>query len=343
MAVTIRSIKKKDGSTVLHLDIYHAGKRRRVSLNTSDMREAKRAKAEMERRLATDGWGKGSGDGMKLSAMMNTYLDYSYATKSPKTAGMDRDALRAFIRVVGDIELGDTSMEHFEKFRLARLKEVSPVSVNVHLRHLRAAFNWAVSRGLLKASPAAKVRLNRVPQNMHPRFLSESEIARLRQEIEEDAELLRVVNAGLWTGMRRNEIVSLQWSDVDLDQNLITVRNRTGFRTKSRKSRAIPICEPLRHMLIAMKPPKAAPSDRVFAITYWVLGKRFLRAVRAAKLPDYVTFHTLRHTFASHLVMNGVDLASIQEILGHFDVTVTMIYSHLSPGHLADTVRKLPY
>jgi integrase len=280
---------------------------------------------------------------MELKTMIHDYLDYSYATKAPKTASMDRDALRVFMKVVGDLELGDITSAHFEKFRLARLQEISPTSVNVALRHLKAAFNWAVERGLLKHSPAAKVKLNRVPKNLHPRFLSAEEIDRLRQEIEEDTELLQFVNFALWTGMRRDEIVTLEWSEVDLERRVITVRNKAGFRTKSRKSRTVPISPSLHEMLVAMKAASRKSGHRVFEINYWSVGKRFLRAVRAAKLEGKVSLHTLRHTFASHLVMQGVDLASIQEILGHFDVTVTMIYAHLSPGHLARTVEKLPY
>ena len=99
----------------------------------------------------------------------------------------------------------------------------------------------------------------------------------------------------------------------------------------------------LREMLLGMKSSTTKPDDKVFSVTYWTLGKKFLRATRAAKLHGDVTFHTRRHTFASHLVMQGVDLLSIQEILGHFDVTVTQIYTHLSPEHLAETTGKLPY
>jgi integrase len=343
MSVTIRTKKSRKGETVVYLDIYHNGKRKRMNLKTTDMREARQVKAQVERQLAAEGWGGGKGESMALKELARQYVEYSSATKAPKTATMDRLAMKAFMKVVGNIELGTITAEHFEQFRLERLKEISPTSVNIALRHLRAGFNWAVERGLLKVSPAAKVRLNRVPKNVHLRFLNEEEIARLRDEIEDDAELLNVVDAALWTGMRRNEIVTLQWSDIDLDRNVITVQNKIGFRTKSRKSRAIPINSMLREELITMKSQKPQPADRVFKLNYWSLGKRFLRATKAAKLQGNVTFHTLRHTFASHLVMQGVDLASIQEILGHFDVSVTMIYSHLSPGHLAKTVEKLPY
>jgi integrase len=343
MSVIIRS-KTKDGRVIaLYLDISYGGKRKRVALKSIDMREAKKVAADVERRLLTEGWGKGVGEQIKFDQFIDLFLDYSRATKAVKTVITERDSLRAFAKAVGKIELGDIGPQHLEAFRIERLRNVKATSVNVALRHIKAAFNWAVERGLLKESPAAKVRLNRVPKNLHPRFLSEAEVERLRAEIGDDPELLHVVNFGLWTGMRRNEIVNVRWSDIDLDRRTITVQNRVGFQTKSGRSRVIPINPALHTMLSSLLHNEVLPAEHVFPINYWSLGKRFLLAVRRAKIDGKVSLHTLRHTFASHLVMKGVDLASIQEILGHHDVTVTMIYSHVSPQHLARTVEKLPY
>lgn len=343
MSVIIRSRITKGRPTVLYLDISHDGKRKRVDLKTSDMREAKRIAAEVERDLVLNGWGKGRGEAIRLDDLMRNYLYHSRTTKAAKTTETERDAFAAFFKVIGNPKLGEITADHFERFRAVRIQTVKPSSVNVALRHLKAAFNWAVERGLLRESPAAKVRLNRVPKNLHPRFLSEAEVERLRVEIADDPELLHVVNFALWTGMRRNEIVNVCWSDLDMERRTITVQNRVGFQTKSGRSRVIPINPALHTMLVSIRPVSALPGDRVFPINYWSLGKRFLLSVRRAKIEGKVSLHTLRHTFASHLVMKGVDLASIQEILGHHDVTVTMIYSHVSPEHLARTVDKLPY
>jgi site-specific recombinase XerD len=96
-------------------------------------------------------------------------------------------------------------------------------------------------------------------------------------------------------------------------------------------------------MLAEMQTVPHTPDDRVFDVDYWSLGQDFRKAVERAGFDGHVSLHTLRHTFASHLIMAGVDLRSVQAMLGHYDVSVTMIYSHLSPGHLAKTVEKLPY
>jgi site-specific recombinase XerD len=83
--------------------------------------------------------------------------------------------------------------------------------------------------------------------------------------------------------------------------------------------------------------------DRVLDANYGTIGSHFRETAKRARLGEHVSLHILRHSFASHLIMAGVDLRSVQEMLGHHDVPVTMIHSHLSPGHLTQTVTKLPY
>lgn len=71
------------------------------------------------------------------------------------------------------------------------------------------------------------------------------------------------------------------------------------------------------------------------------LRERLIRIAKDAEIGDLTKVHTLRHTFASHLVMNGVDLPTVQKLLGHSDIQTTMIYAHLAPDHLADAVNRL--
>lgn len=215
--------------------------------------------------------------------------------------------------------------------------------MNVALRHLKVAFAWAHRKGYVKTNPAAQVKLTRVPRNTHLRYLNEAEIQKLREAIGDDTDLRRVVDFALWTGLRRDEIVHLQWSDVDMERRTITVQNKEDFRTKSGRSRVVPVNPQLSAVLTEMQAAPHSADDTVFNVNYWTLGQDFRKAVKRAGFDGHVSLHTLRHTFASHLIMAGVDIRSVQEMLGHHDVSVTMIYSHLSPGHLAKTVEKLPY
>ena len=89
-------------------------------------------------------------------------------------------------------------------------------------------------------------------------------------------------------------------------------------------------------------------SDLVFGSELTRHSKNWLRdqlkkIAKRAEIADLTRLHTLRHTFASHLVMNGVDLPSVQRLMGHSDIQTTMIYAHLAPEHLANAVKKIGF
>jgi integrase len=170
----------------------------------------------VERELLANGWGLKSQHSLTLEKFAIQYLEDSKARKAYNSFRTDRDALKAFQKSTGEILLDGITVDHIERFRIESLGRVKPSSVNVALRHLKAAFNWAVRRGFISANPAAQTKLNRVPKNTHLRYLDGDEIQRIREAIGSNLVLRRIVDPGLWTGLRRNEIVHLQWSDIDL-------------------------------------------------------------------------------------------------------------------------------
>lgn len=343
MSVIVRSRSSKSKGIMYFLDIHHDGRRKKIALRVSSEKEARRVAARMEKKLLAEGWSNRPSKCATLADFTERYLAQSQASKALATYRMDRQALQSLLRIICNLPLNDISHQDIERFRLTRLEQIKPTSVNVELRHIKAAFSYAVENGFIKENPAGQVKLNKVPQKNHPRFLSEEEIKKLRKTCAETPDLLRMVDFALWTGMRRREITSLQWKDIDFKRRVIMVRNKEAFRTKSGKERAIPMTEQLEAMLFEASSDNHTAEDRVFSLGYWWFGKQFRRVVEEAKLPETTTIHTLRHTFASHLVMQGVDLRSVKEILGHHDISVTMVYSHLSPEHLANTVGHLPY
>ncbi len=341
MPVTVRFLERKKGRTYF-LDIIHDGRRKRVTLGVVSSRDARDIAARTERELLLNGWPDNKPGNIVISDFMSQYFDYCVATKSGSTVKTDRYALQKFAKFIGNVPLSEVTTDRIEEFRLHLLRKVTATSTNVVLRHLKSALSWAAQRGMISTSPAAKVKLNRVTRNTHMRFLDDGEIQHLRDAIGDDSQLRRVVDFALWTGLRRNEIINLQWSDVDLNRKELVVRNKEGFRTKSGKSRSVPLNGQLWAMLTAMKSDGCRPTDRVFPVNYWTLGQHFRRAARIAGL-DRINLHTLRHTFASHLIMAGADVRSVQELLGHHDISVTMIYSHLSRDHLANTVELIRF
>ncbi len=129
--------------------------------------------------------------------------------------------------------------------------------------------------------------------------------------------------------MRRGEILSLKWEQIDLRHGYISLVD-----TKSGEGREIPINSTLERMFKEM--PHSIESIYVYTDRdgkpYKGVKRSYNTALRNAEIYG-ATFHTLRHTFASQLVMAGVDLASVQELLGHKSLNMTLRYSHLAPEH----------
>ncbi|MEE8536747.1 MAG: site-specific integrase, partial [Acidobacteriota bacterium] len=146
-----------------------------------------------------------------------------------------------------------------------------------------------------------------------------------------------IVIAALQTGGRRREILQLPWEDVDLERGVLYF-DQTN--TKSGKQREVPISPALAAELRERRKVRAIGGDaREYVFTRH--GKRlgsitssFETARRRAGLGEDVTFHTLRHTFASWYMINGGDLYRLQKYLGHSTIALTQRYAHLSPAHL---------
>jgi len=177
-----------------------------------------------------------------------------------------------------------------------------------------------------ESNPAAKVRLLREPKG-RLRYLTEEEAERL---VECCAEHLRpIVVTALNTGMRLGEILRLRWEEVEFENRIIYVMD-----SKNEEQRQIPMNSTLTETLQAIKLGK--PSPYVFCKEngrrYTRITRSFERAKRKAGIEDF-HFHDRRHTFASRLVMGGVDLVTVKELLGHKQIDMTLRYAHLSPKH----------
>jgi integrase len=149
-----------------------------------------------------------------------------------------------------------------------------------------------------------------------------------------------LVITALHTGFRASELRSLTWDDVDVRHRMITVR--AGY-AKNGEARSVPMNQLLTDTLKSVKLAHNQ-GDWVFCnrdgMPYRSFRSAFERAVRKAEVKDF-TFHDLRHTFASRLVMAGVDLPTVKELLGHRDISMTMRYTHLSSDHKQTAVGKL--
>jgi integrase len=218
-------------------------------------------------------------------------------------------------------------------------------TINFEVACIGTAFNLAVKWNYLKENPTKGVTKLKVEKSKQPRFLSTEEIDRLLKFA--PADLYPIIFTFINTGMRKAELENLQWGDVDLKRRQISIRAKATWLPKTGE-RIIPINDKLLEVLESHK----ANANKLTKDSY-VFGEpdgsklksklrdQFIRVAKKAAIEDLTKLHTLRHTFASHLVMKGVDLPTVQKLMGHSDIETTMIYSHLAESHLVDAVNKL--
>ncbi len=206
------------------------------------------------------------------------------------------------------------------------LKAASNNKVMNVFKHL---FTKAVEWDMVEADTLKrirKVKLFKEPKRL--RFLSIEEAQGLISVCE--PHLQPIVITALHTGMRRGEILGLKWENVDLQHGFILLSE-----TNNDERREIPIDETLKKTLHSL--PHRIDTPYVFhdprtLKPYQDVKRSFHTALERAGITDF-HFHDLRHTFASHLVMAGVDLTAVKELLGHKDIKMTLRYAHLAPAH----------
>jgi site-specific recombinase XerD len=277
-----------------------------------------------------------------LSEFRKDFIAFATSNHAAATRDLFALSLKTLQKVCGDQLLSNYQLRHVDMYKTHRVASVSPVSVNAELRALRSAFGYAMRWGLLDDNPLRGLTLLRVPASA-PAYLTTEAFGQLVSAIGQGW-LKEIVVFSVMTGLRRAEVVSLRWQDVDPERGMLLVQSYGNFRTKSDKVRAVPLTDEAAAIL--KKKHDRDASARVFMkdgekIAEDYLTKAFKSAVKKAGLDSRLHFHSLRHTFASWLVQNGAPLYEVQLLLGHSNIAVTQVYSHLQPEQLHRTVRSL--
>ena len=238
-------------------------------------------------------------------------------------------------------------MRDVDLYKSERLKKVKPITVNTRLIALKSAFNFALRWKYISENPFAHVRFCSIPQQT-PIFFTREDFQKLINKIKEGW-LKEIVVFATLTGMRLSEITNLRWRAVDLQRKLISVESSATFKTKHGKKRNIPLNDAVVYLLR----PKAQ-TDRVKSLDDYVftlndrkildtwLSHKFKYYVYECRFQeDRLHFHSLRHTFASWLVQDGVSIYAVKELLGRADVKTTQIYSHLVGSELHGAVNRI--
>lgn len=298
--------------------------------------------ADIKSRVERQKWGLPSGPEKKTTEFIDEFLTHIKADKSPKTAAWYEHKLLRFAKFIGQKSLSRVLPKDIADFKIERLKEAKAATVAGDLRTLNLFFNQAIKWGRLERNPCRSVSKPRMIAKNPPGFLSKNEVGALLKTAK-DSPIYPMVATALYAGLRFEELTRLEWQDINFEQGLISVKSKEEGHTKSHRARSIPLHPALRSVFNVWKRKKgycfeADGKKRTYS-AYRALFKSVAKGAGLGTLG----WHTLRHTFASHLVMAGVDLATVKELLGHSSITTTMIYAHLAPEHLRGAVERLSY
>lgn len=261
-----------------------------------------------------------------------------------------------------------------ESWRKDRLKAgVKPVSINRQIDTLRSCLRKALDWEIIDKHPMAGLKRLKVGDAVRVRYLTADEEKRLRGALEKRESDLRaardrfnewrairkraalpkrptgyidnirpLVLLALNTGLRRGELFSLKWADIDADATMLTVR---AAAAKSGNSRRVPLNDEAQAVLKGWrKQNNPSDGDLVFpgddGVRLTNCNKSWATVCKIAKLTNF-RLHDCRHHFASRLVQLGTDLNVVRELMGHADLKMTLRYGHLAPDNLKAAVAKL--
>ncbi|MFU0445244.1 tyrosine-type recombinase/integrase [Pseudocitrobacter faecalis] len=333
--------KQHDGKWLL--DFYPEGKpkgkpSKRIRKTFSTKGEALAYQNHIMENVHVKPWLDGKEDRRKLRDLVQQWFDEHGVTldDGEKRKGAMEFACQSMGEPLAH-EFDATMFSLYRKKRLsgeiartARVKQVSPRTMNLELAYFRAVFNELKRLGHWKLeNPLTNVRPFK-SEEAELAYLEHDEIERLLNECmkSRNPSTYWVACLCLITGARWDEAESITTKQI---KNLKV----SFFKTKGNRNRTVPISNEFYSAI-----PKPEKSGRFFTPCY----SAFRKAVERAELdlPDGQLSHVLRHTFASHFMMNGGNILVLKEILGHTDIKMTMRYAHFAPSHLQEAITLNP-
>jgi tyrosine recombinase XerC len=271
-------------------------------------------------------------------------IEKNYSPHTVLNYKLDLEDFRKFLGEQGVEKVDYLSLRKY----LALLKEhnLGNRTVNRRLSTLRSFFKFLTREGYLKANPILTVSSPKLEKHL-PQFLTEEETAKLIESAfpkNDDDELsLRdraILETFYSTGMRISELVSIDSRDVDFISNIIKVMG------KGKKERIVPIGDMALAAIRKYLGKRKKASDTIFlnknGSRITTRGVRGIvdKYIKISGTKHGVSPHTLRHSFATHLLNRGADLRTVQELLGHANLSTTQIYTHLTTDRLKSVYDK---
>lgn len=285
---------------------------------------------------------------------INAFITYLHNVKNTSnntelSYKRDLEKVKQFMASRGIVEAKDVSAKDLSDYvKYLEDNQFAAATVSRNIASLKAFYHFMVEEGLIAEDISEKLKAPKIEKKI-PSIMSPDEVVRLLEQPSGDSPkeirdkaMLELLYA---TGIRVTELITLKVSDVNMQMNFILCKDRN-------KERIIPFGAAAKNALAryldgtreAMLENKS--SDVLFANCsgqpmsrqgFWKLIKYY---AKRADIKADITPHTLRHSFAAHLVENGADLRSVQEMLGHSDISTTQIYANMNHNHIREVYAK---
>jgi integrase len=269
-----------------------------------------------------------------FASVAQRFVAYQEARLTPKAYERERAIIGSHLEPFFGGQLAAIRRVDVQRYVTQRSAEVSAHSVQKELNVLKHLLRPAVEWEVIPTNPAQGVKSPRVPAG-RVRYLQPTE---LRAVLGASREwLIPIAALAVSTGMRRSEIFALRPLDVDVANCRVMLP-----QTKNGEGRIVYLNELALSVLRALlADTRLKPTDTLFpGVTPEQVSVAFARACRKVGVEDF-RFHDLRHTAASWLRMQGADIHTVAQLLGHKDLRMAARYQHLSPAFLGDAVRRL--
>jgi integrase len=312
-------------------DFWHLGKRFRKRFDS----RSDALKAEAQRRLELN---SGSNRDERITFRNASKLFFENHSQPSKVVWKDDGSKIEYLNsFFGDKKLTDFTSFDIQCLRNAlQEKGLSSSTVDKYHALTKTIFNkmteWKRFSG---TNPASEVKLKREP-NAHIRCLSQDELRLLEEKLRNDV-VFPYYRVALHTGMRRSEICRMQWEHINMTSKDIYVPI-----SKSGKARHIPMNDVMYDLFSELYSSGKDPQSKVLQqLSPAYISHRFIKKCKKLGIRDF-RFHDLRHTFASYLVMDGVNIHTVSRWLGHATIAMTeKNYTHLSPNYQNEEIQHL--
>lgn len=279
-------------------------------------------------------------------------LNYTINNLSIQTHKIYQRVFVNMISLLGNIPAKIISVKDIERYKEERTKTVKKMTCNIELKVMKAIFNISTRLGISAANPMKEVKKFLIPEKEKLAFSSE-EVKKLLVVIPK-SNFKNIVQFGLLTGCRLNEILTLQWQDIDFAERMVIIRNKPNFQTKTGKMRHVPMSIKLHELLNSLQENKEPniidfrtpdklvfgnPEGKSYSKSY--ISRSFTKYLKKAHLPNKYHFHCLRHTFITSLIKSNVNINYVKELVGHSNIQTTMAYIHISTNDLREAINKI--